>query len=41
MIDLEGSLFQVEHPQVWDYFDGFDGSQYVPRSALRHLYPDD
>jgi len=32
---------KVFHPDINDYFDGFDGTRYIPRDALNYLYPDD
>jgi hemimethylated DNA binding protein len=29
----------VMHPKVDEYFDGFDGFQYLPRSRLKTIYP--
>lgn len=33
--------FQVIHPQIDDYFEKYDGSQYLPRPWLKALYPKD
>ncbi len=30
---------KVIHPKVDDYFEHYDGSQYIPRPWLRTLYP--
>lgn len=30
---------EINHPEVDDHFETFDGSQYVPRPWLKKLYP--
>ncbi|GFR98124.1 F-box only protein 21 [Elysia marginata] len=35
------SNFEVEHPDVYEYFDAFDGAQYIMRPAIKQLYPHD
>lgn len=32
---------KVIHPDIDDYFEGYDGAQYLPRPWLRHIYPHD
>jgi len=32
---------KVQHPEVEDYFEHFDGSNYVARPFLKELYPND
>lgn len=32
---------KIVHPQVEDYFEHFDGSQYIPRPWLKGIYPRD
>ena len=32
---------KVLHPSVEDYFEKFDGSQYLPRPWLKTVYPRD
>ncbi|CAG0894197.1 unnamed protein product [Darwinula stevensoni] len=32
---------KVMHPAVDDYFESWDGAQYIPRPWLRHMYPQD
>ena len=32
---------QIIHPSTDDYFEGWDGAQYLPRPALKSLYPHD
>eukprot|EP00795_Rhopilema_esculentum_P017581 gene17581-9216_t len=30
---------KINHPEVEDYFEDFDGAQYVPRPWLKEIYP--
>eukprot|EP00118_Oscarella_pearsei_P026688 m.310292 g.310292 ORF g.310292 m.310292 type:complete len:265 (+) comp50681_c0_seq1:49-843(+) len=32
---------KIKHPDVSDYFDSFDGAQYLPSEWLREMYPED
>ena len=32
---------KILHPSVEDYFENFDGSQYLPRPWLKTVYPRD
>ena len=32
---------RVLHPSIEDYFEKFDGSQYLPRPWLKTVYPRD
>jgi hypothetical protein len=32
---------RVTHPGLEDYFEGFDGAQYLPRPWLKTIYPMD
>ncbi|KAK2144139.1 hypothetical protein LSH36_782g05010 [Paralvinella palmiformis] len=32
---------KVTHPNLEEYFEGYDGAQYLPRSWLRYIYPND
>jgi len=32
---------KVDHPEVDDYFESFDGVQYIPRPWLKEVYPHD
>lgn len=35
------SLFQIMHPGIENYFEGFDGAQYIPRPWLKAVFPHD
>jgi hypothetical protein len=30
-----------DSPKIDDYFEAFDGAQYLPRPSLKRLYPKD
>ena len=32
---------EIQHPEVSEFFDGFDGTQYKPRPYMKKLYPKD
>jgi len=32
-------VFQITHPEADDFFEAFDGFQYIPRTRLKVLYP--
>ena len=32
-------VLQIMHPQADDYFEAFDGFQYLPRARLKAVYP--
>ncbi|XP_065838206.1 uncharacterized protein [Oscarella lobularis] len=32
---------KINHHEVEDFFDSFDGTQYLPNSSLREVYPED
>ncbi|XP_071956112.1 uncharacterized protein [Antedon mediterranea] len=39
-IELIGNM-KIIHPDVDDYFEGFDGTRYLARPWLKHVYPHD
>jgi len=32
---------EINHPTLWEYFDIFDGAQYIMRKAIQYYYPKD
>lgn len=40
-IELAPALVRITHPGMEDYFEDFDGAQYLPRPWLKTLYPMD
>ncbi|RUS78413.1 hypothetical protein EGW08_013827 [Elysia chlorotica] len=40
-LEVIASGFEVDHPYVYEYFDSFDGAQYIMRPAIKQLYPHD
>lgn len=40
-LQIVSSGFEVDHPDVYEYFDSYDGAQYIMRPAIKQLYPHD
>jgi len=40
-VDLAPSAIRITHPGMEDYFEAFDGAQYLPRPWLKTIYPMD
>ena len=36
---IHSCAFQIMHPEADEYFEAFDGFQYLPRARLKVLYP--